>query len=210
MLVLCVIVLFSLTGCESKKVLYKMRIEDLPYGNLDVLSYRYTDADGNKINILFDDVFSQPCSYYATIKDKTTTRQENYNTCSYTVKDNILTLGLYVKRMIWLNNDSDYFISDTYEYFELYGKFDKSFKQLTLDIDNKEYVLLNPVYEKMLDAHMEYALYDEETNEFFDLNGLSILEIVPDEDTLTKKLQLNLSEYKIKDGYTKHEPWIIN
>lgn len=215
-ILLCTFILVGLIGCgseiekEEKKVLYKIDVENIPYlGREDFLMlYRFYDMYGNEITLSMDDYGYSECSYYYTEKYTNLLIQKNFKSCRYSVENNKITLELTVLNLTVTNPNEVYASStSTEEDLIITGMFDETGKQLVLTIDGKEYKLLNEDYRDAKDEYyLTYALYDAETGEIYDLKGKSIRKYGENYE----RIELDLSEYEIKEELIPHEPFNKN
>lgn len=186
---------------EFNKILYKIKTDEIPYSEQNLLSYTYTDDKGQKISFMTQEHLSPTsCSYYATFKTDEKSIIENYDKCSYHIVGNDITINLKVHRMVILKSNPEEFSSETYETRTLNGKISNDFNVLVLNIDNKEYIMSEYNYRQLANYNGEYVLYNKETQKIYDLNGLSLSAYIL-EGADFKKEQLDLSKYTIIDNY---------
>lgn len=196
--------LLCITGCgnntkeekkeQTLKVLYKMKIDELPYLKEKLISY-YGGSDSNKVGFIINE--NDYCSLTQNIKNNNYSKTVMSKECSYTINENKLNLKLELG--ITIVNGSN--VENKTENIEITGTFNETFEELNLELSDASYILVNRTYQKLLDRELQYALYDEETKEVYDLEGLSINEIdFSDINNLDgKKVQLDLSKYKIQE-----------
>lgn len=202
---ICLIVVFTITGCGSdnknnnsstnnnsnnkKKTLQKIKIEEIPYLNSKMHhTYSYSDSIGNKVTFTMSS--NSNCLYASTMKNGSSTIfKSNYETsdCSYSISNNSLAINVKVYNTNSRSNED----------LSINGTIDETGKELKLVVDGKEYKLFHTLYKALIDKNIGYALYDPETTEVYDLEGLSILELIT-EDGAFDYVQLDLSKYEIK------------
>ena len=206
LLVIMLIGLLSVTGCGSKtnegkkdaltmKVLYKMHINELPYLKENFISY-FVDTGSNKVGFIIDE--NNHCTFNQSIKNNNYSKNILSRECSYSVNDS----NLYLKIEAGITTINGSNVENTSEHLEISGKFNETLEELKLELSDADYILINKTYQKLLDRNLTYALYDNETKEIYDLNGLSINAIdFSDNNNLNgKQVQLDLSKYEIKES----------
>ena len=193
---------------SNKKILYKMKIDELPYINETFLSYSFNDTIGNKVVYMIDS--TNKCIFYQLEKSDSLSVLQISSDCAYSVKNNHITIDLAVNKTYI--NESSHTTTNSTDKLVIEGTFNIQLSRLDLIIGNNEYELINGTYQKLIDRNLEYALYDPETHIFYDLDGISLYELDYSDGNVTgdysgKKVQINLSDYDIQSGYTEYELW---
>lgn len=184
---------------EFNKILYKIKVTEIPYSEQNLMSYTYTDDKGQRLNFMIEKQLNPTsCSYYAIFKTDEKNIIENYDKCSYYIVGNDIAINLHVHKMVMLKSNPKEFSSETYETRTLNGKISNDFSTLILNIYNNEYIMTEYTHELLADYNGEYILYNKETQMIYDLKGLSLRKYILGKDGFEKE-QLDLSKYTIID-----------
>lgn len=200
---------------KDSNILYKVHRENVPYNEI-TLHHTYSNEEmvitplyESTINIchgsLCEHGFKCLFSYKRLENNKSVIHR--VDSCFYTSTSNNVSLSLSIGGYSKGVKGSDWI-------FKLAGKFDENGKYLIIyDGDNWGYdkdlneiepnfTLINYLYKELLDKNIEYVLYDPKTKEVYDFDGLSILEHAtsdPNSETGLEKVQLDISNYVVKE-----------
>lgn len=218
-LMIAIVMLITTTGCDnsekneslnkknSKLELYRIDVENIGYFNEKLITYKLEDSAGNRILLMITGNDAEDCSYFQTEKYTGKLIQTNFKTCSYSVKENNITLDISANKLSVDNPDTSYeHSSNEIVSFTITGKFHETGKNLIATINGSQYELVNSTYQKIKEMGLEKALVDPKTSAIYDLDGLSIW----GHGENNQKESLDLSQYDIKDMEVDHSPWNTN
>jgi len=206
------LMIIGVTGCsnneeqssikkESKPELYRVDVENADYLNTGLVIYKHSDNLGTETMFQINSDNSCYYQYKESNSSLFTIKQAGSGACSFSVKENniTITLALSVMMTAYPGTVNSSTIRNT-EYGTINGKFDETGKTLIL---NNELELISLDYKKIKEMGLSKILINPKTNEMYDLDGLSIWERGEEQ----QKVQLDLSQYEIKDMIIEHQPW---